>query len=989
MKKIFYEISNNFTLRIPSVSYSDYLKYIETKSFNFNENEEFFFREGILGASEEVFKYLDGKSLKEAENNKKYLNTLSKYYIRTSCRTTPFGLFSMVCKGRFSDEKKISFDKKNIKRFLRPDIEFIVKLTNKVENIIGEELYICWNNTNIEKGNKLDNLYKTYYSEKGSESYIIDFTKAVKLVKKRANKFIEMKKLVKWIVKEYNDSNINYNMVLNFILDLKEKEFLISNLRIELVNNKNILETFINRLIEYDNSKLKKIIEELKILNLEMNKYENSEKDNINILKSIIERMKEICDTSNSVKIDTFLGEDIILSNKFKKDFDDLIDLLMNYGDKDKFSFIESYKNKFISKFGERFVPFLTVIDSMAGIGLPSMDVGKKARLFKNNKLMNLLILDNSKEINLKNLKLDELENYNHKNYLYQESFQIATYIIRENYNNYKYLISPLIGSSKSNQIEGRFRYMYDDFNNNISQNSVELSYIPNKYKLGNVIQCYSDSKYILEYGTKGNNKKEISLGNISVCVKNNRFIFINNKTNEIINFTINNMGNKIFMPEILKLLYYMDNYGKRDMFSLFNDIDEITNNIYHIPRIVYGNIIISPEKWTMSPDVKDLKELKNFCLYLDKFWRENMIGENFWVGSGDNNLLLNIYNDVHKEILYKMIKRNKKMVIKENLFSEGKLLVEDLDNKKYISEFIFSFEKAIKNKIDITIYADEEEELINPLNEWIYFKLNIRSEYEDDFISKKIPEIVNVVKRDINKFFFIRYKDEFNHIRLRLNFKDKESINNSFILLLEKLNELVKDKWIYSFSINPYEREISRYGGIDLINIAEKVFYDDSVISSNILNLIEKNKSIKEKIIVISICIMLLNMGIDYEEQLEILDEIISQKEYRTEFNKNAKEYFELIDNSSEWENLRKYSYGDALLNIMSLGRENLYKYYMKIGEKEKECKLPYSKNSIILSVIHMHCNRIIGIDRVYERKVMAFLRHSLRALIGYKKYN
>ena len=43
-----------------------------------------------------------------------------------------------------------------------------------------------------------------------------------------------------------------------------------------------------------------------------------------------------------------------------------------------------------------------------------------------------------------------------------------------------------------------------------------------------------------------------------------------------------------------------------------------------------------------------------------------------------------------------------------------------------------------------------------------------------------------------------------------------------------------------------------------------------------------------------------------------------------------------------------------------------------------------PMFKNSIVASVIHLHCNRLIGTNRELERKLMAFAESVLYA----KKY-
>ena len=41
---------------------------------------------------------------------------------------------------------------------------------------------------------------------------------------------------------------------------------------------------------------------------------------------------------------------------------------------------------------------------------------------------------------------------------------------------------------------------------------------------------------------------------------------------------------------------------------------------------------------------------------------------------------------------------------------------------------------------------------------------------------------------------------------------------------------------------------------------------------------------------------------------------------------------------------------------------------------------------DNIILSVIHLHCNRLFGTDREKEREIISFVRHTLYALKYFK---
>lgn len=69
-------------------------------------------------------------------------------------------------------------------------------------------------------------------------------------------------------------------------------------------------------------------------------------------------------------------------------------------------------------------------------------------------------------------------------------------------------------------------------------------------------------------------------------------------------------------------------------------------------------------------------------------------------------------------------------------------------------------------------------------------------------------------------------------------------------------------------------------------------------------------------------------------------------------------------------------------LYELLAARKKQIKLYKEKIDDIEIQGKLFNVRENIILSVIHLHCNRLIGIDRVYEKKLNTLARHTLKAL-------
>ena len=228
-----------------------------------------------------------------------------------------------------------------------------------------------------------------------------------------------------------------------------------------------------------------------------------------------------------------------------------------------------------------------------------------------------------------------------------------------------------------------------------------------------------------------------------------------------------------------------------------------------------------------------------------------------------------------------------------------------------------------------------------------------------------------------------MRYVDPEQHIRLRLNGKENKLLE-IYPDLRRWLDMLKEEGLMTHFALDSYDREIERYGGIDLIDIAEKVFYFDSLVTENILTQKrEGNITFSNELIgMISEIHYMESFGLKYEEQVEYLRSQVSQSDYRDDFKKNRSEYMKLCNSNENWKGLRETNSGVILLGILNI-RHEIVRYY---GNKVRENLLSSTELSILDSIIHLHFNRLFGIDREFEKKVRALSSHCLYALKYFK---
>ena len=302
------------------------------------------------------------------------------------------------------------------------------------------------------------------------------------------------------------------------------------------------------------------------------------------------------------------------------------------------------------------------------------------------------------------------------------------------------------------------------------------------------------------------------------------------------------------------------------------------------------------------------------------------------------------------------------------------------------------NFKKYKKEKRYLD-YIDQNMIIKNsflPFDKWISLKIYLSEIDQDNIISDLIyKDIEDMVSENlIKKYFYIRYLDPYPHIRLRLNISSSQSIDTIMTLMNKKFKKYYNENIIKNIVIDTYKQEFQRYGGEALIKDAEKVFYKDSTVSSQIIRMLkEKTLNLdKCEIFIISVLKIMKDMNISLLNQEKYLTNFKLTKNERKQCRIMKEKIDSHFDISSELFGAQKNIKQMNMYLILEQRTKALKTYWEKIEVEYKN--EPIRKMNILLSIIHMHHNRLIGIDREKERFLMACIEHYIHSLNSRKKY-
>lgn len=956
--------------------------------------------------------------------DKKLLQSLLKYYIRSATRCTPYGLFAGLNAVTISNkETAINIHATSLPK-LRLDMDYLVNVYQDLckDETLSQQLIYYPNNSLYKVGNKWR------YTEYRQQN----------------------KRTVHHLV------NIDDNMVLNKLIKQCNQGFLYTEC-INLISNfgfeKEEAVSYLNELIEaqvlvselYPNVTGNEYQEVLFYKLAQFKQYEKLPFEVNHILNnndSIIEQTTQIksilsnyfttaINESRFIQVDTLKQVNCANINgqiiENIKEAAGVLNRLSAFDDSE--STLSKFKKAFYERYEEAEVPLLTLLDTDIGINYKNAKSETEYRSSnKNNMLWDVfakfkfdLYLKAQKE-NLTEILIsdEDIKNFKDPKHPLPDSLGFMGELLHEE-NETKIIFGGI--SNNATVLPGRFGHLDESIKKlciDIAEQEEALQ--PEKIfaevvhisegRLGNILTRPHYRKYEIPYLAKSTlpYENQIQVNDLMVSIQNNKIVLRSKKLNKEILPRMANAHNYSGMGlPIYHFLCDLQHQGIKQYLSWSWGF--LTNEKY-LPRLTYKNVILSQAYWNVKTDklktfakLNETEKLEQFI----KLKQEYQLNDLVYLSEGDNELLLDLNNVDCINLLIDVAKKTNQIKLTECMFTLNNLLVKDEKGNGYTNEIIIPFirkkeEVIVEEKTEIAKRPKQSKTQRNfeSYSNWVYFKIYTGNKTADKILNNQIWKICNelIKQKVIKKWFFIRYADPKNHIRLRFNLTD----SNSFIELNNALNKnfsnLVKSGLIWKIQTDTYQRELERYGN-DSIEISEDFFYMNSQVTLEILKLFTNDKAQENRFLVGLLGVIKLydGFGFSTDERLLLIEK--SALSYGNEFN---------VPNSENLRTVIKDKYRKILPDLECLlnGKENksqlninffetINKSYKKqvkaldnLAMMLTQNKYEKSLNDLMPSYIHMFLNRFFANNQRYEEMLIyQLLEKYYKALKAREKYN
>lgn len=406
--------------------------------------------------------------------------------------------------------------------------------------------------------------------------------------------------------------------------------------------------------------------------------------------------------------------------------------------------------------------------------------------------------------------------------------------------------------------------------------------------------------------------------------------------------------------------------------------VPRITNmapGLSYYPRIQFRNIIVSPATWKINDKIIKGVNSKNEQHSVLKTYLNEVITCNYLkVGHADQTLLLDVNSDADLVLLVDMLQKRKELFAEEAILPVSPVAIDH-------------YHKPMLPQLVLTLYHPEQvykpmrhpatematmdrNSWVAPGNEWLYFEIYISPYQSDLLLNQRISSFLQHNRHLLNSWFFIRYSEDGDHIRLRLKLSKKQYGYQLINRLSEALTDELKSGIVSDIKLRVYRKEAHRYSP-RLINQVEDHFCKDSKFVLSMLTAMLPDMA-KYKLCVAVMEAVAYSEIIPIEEYLTIARQI--ENHLSAEYNLSTDDYKEI--NKMYRTYLKQES--PSLSRRARIQHQTMIASFIDTIRKYEKSK----RAQIFADLIHMHINRVFAKDqRLHELIVYNFYLTSEKA--------
>lgn len=284
--------------------------------------------------------------------------------------------------------------------------------------------------------------------------------------------------------------------------------------------------------------------------------------------------------------------------------------------------------------------------------------------------------------------------------------------------------------------------------------------------------------------------------------------------------------------------------------------------------------------------------------------------------------------------------------------------------------------------------------------DEWLFYKFYCGPKTADIVLTRMIKTLAHqlLTAGDIDKWFFIRYGDPKQHIRVRFHVKTPQALLKTVMAVNNMSKPFIQQDLIWKVQVDSYQREIERYGTRSM-DMSETIFYEDSRMIVDMLDMIEgdEGERIRWLFGLRAVDSLLENFAYSMEEKYDLVTRLREnfgmefgmnrslKQQLEKKFRNDRREITDLLNRNKDEENqmLPLFELIDSKFRAIDPIVKKLLTMY------DNKTPAPFMLNDLIASYSHMLVNRLFkSKQRMQEMVIYDFLHRYYKSEIARRKY-
>lgn len=1000
-------------------------------------------QEALLAGSPDLFAALKRyKNDPDSRKGRRAQANLFRYLLRMTMRPTPFGLFAGVALAELGAEMDIRLGPvTQHRKRLRPDMQWCMSLVRELERReeVIPHLRFFTNPTLYQAGERLYlPVAEAYGQEEASKNASLRATPIVGQVLASARHGKTFAAIEEFIREAR--PQVPHNTIRALIKELCSVGVLLSDLRPPLTGVDAVM--YMKARIE-DLPGCEDIRAVLRDVAALMQAYQTQPLgDGVDALQRVLDITGSFNEhTRSNLETDLALSlEGSSFSMTVAQEIAHAAVLLLRLSMYPlRFQHLDIYRGNFIERYGEgREIPLLELLDEETGLGPPptyehpppmreNVALADKSYPERERTLLALAataIRERKHEIELDEETVQQLEGLPDR---WQDALPdsldlyvslLASSQAAINADDYQIVIGPRLGDDPAGRSFGRF---YDI----LGQESVaglrdlaraeedahadtifaELVYLPNGAHAANVALCplVREHEIAVDVSPGVPFEKMIPPNDLVVGIEEGRFYARSLTLRKKVIARSTHLLNWFHAPNVC---HFLMEIGREGAVHLADITWSSAAALPFVPRLRTGRVVLRPAEWHLPSTLLGGGSLSGAeQLQMFRQWREQWdVPRQVYLAENDNRLLLDLENPLCIRELIDACNegaaRRATVHLQEVLPDFAHTWVPGADGH-FVSEFVVPLVRR-RTEAGRTSMLQESRTPVPrsvyqclPGSDWLYVKLYSGRTRHDDLLSGPIRQFVEQATTAglIDRWFFIRYTDPDAHLRLRFHGTPSALLRELAPTLTAWAQTLVEDGLVRKMAIDTYDREVERYGGPIGIDLAERLFAVDSTLITNILMLrAQRVLSIDSTdLALLTVDDLLIGLGKSVTDRLTVYRSMRRSQgeQFGWEIDSLRKSFHpyrkvaQRILGDRTW--AREQPGGSELAGLLQQRSAHLFAIAEQFTMAREGGEIRMSEVSILGGYIHMHYNRLLGLDRRHEFSIMYFLERTLESMVRF----